>query len=288
MKSDNDTTTRVLRARHRVLTTTVLATAPIDRGGRHISQADAFHHESFSFLIPAVSRSGDGRPLTPATAQPLSVEHSAREHTGVGMKRKANNDDGQKLASGTPTAQERKQAVTSAEAAATEAAPIALTENGGGPSKRGKRFVPKWSDETDRVLRKALTKHGWGCWKRIAESGKLVPQITPKMISNRAKALGLTRSMFLTPLSNTGATSAVPVANSTTPIAATTTTATATATATATVAPASTIVNPPVARAADKDSSGVTGAQTPSTATVAVQSTEGVVTSETAQRAPIQ
>lgn len=61
---------------------------------------------------------------------------------------------------------------------------------------RGRRAVANWTPEMDRAVRRALAKHGWGCWSKIASSGKLPEQYTRKMISNRAKALGLTREMF--------------------------------------------------------------------------------------------
>lgn len=289
MKSNKDTTTSVLRARHRVLTTTLPKTS-IDRGGRHIPQDDAFHHESLSFLIPAVTGIGEVRPPTSSTAPPLVVEHSAKEHTGVGLKRKASNNDEQRLVLGVPRGQERNPgtAVASTEGTARESTANALSEGAGGPNKRGKRFVPKWSDETDRVLRKALIKHGWGCWKRIAESGKLAPQTTPKMIANRAKALGLTRSMFLTPLSNGRA---VPPASAAIPAVATAATAaTATAaTATATVAVATSgSASTPVVMAANKGSLADAGPQTPDVVAVAARSTDGVVPMEVAQKAPNQ
>lgn len=288
MKSDKDTTTSVLRARHRVLTTTVLPKTSIDRGGRHIPQDDAFHHESLSFLIPAVTGSGEVRPPTPSTTIPLAVGH-----TGVGLKRKASNNDGQRLVLGVPSGQETNPdaAVASTEGTARESVANALSEGGAGPNKRGKRFIPKWSDETDRVLRKALIKHGWGCWKRIAESGKLAPQTTPKMIANRAKALGLTRSMFLTPLSNARA---VPPPPAAVPAIATTATATVTATTTAdtaaaaaatTTVAASGSATTPVVIAANKGSPADAGVKTSDVVAVAVRSTDGVVSTEAAQKA---
>lgn len=70
------------------------------------------------------------------------------------------------------------------------------------PVKKTKRFVTKWTAEMDKVLRRALAKHGWGCWTLIAQSGKLPPEYSRKMISNRAKSIGLTREMYDVPVHN--------------------------------------------------------------------------------------
>lgn len=63
-------------------------------------------------------------------------------------------------------------------------------------TKPRRRFVSNWTPEMDLVIRKALTKYGWGAWTRIAQSGKLPKEYTPKMISNRANSIGLTKDMF--------------------------------------------------------------------------------------------
>ncbi|KAI0566007.1 Homeobox-like protein [Gracilaria domingensis] len=63
-------------------------------------------------------------------------------------------------------------------------------------AKRQKRFVSNWTPEMDKILRKSLSKFGWGCWARIAASGKLPKEYTAKMIANRAKSIGLNKNMF--------------------------------------------------------------------------------------------
>lgn len=62
--------------------------------------------------------------------------------------------------------------------------------------KRAKRFVTNWTPEMDKVVRKGLTKYGWGSWTRIALSGKLPKEYNAKLIANRARAIGLTKEMF--------------------------------------------------------------------------------------------
>lgn len=64
------------------------------------------------------------------------------------------------------------------------------------PSSRQRRFVTNWTPDMDKVIRKALAKTGWGSWTRIVASGKLPKEYTAKMISNRAKSIGLTKQMF--------------------------------------------------------------------------------------------
>ena len=71
---------------------------------------------------------------------------------------------------------------------------------------RRPRFTPNWTDQMDRTIRKMLSKHGWGCWKKIAQSGKLPPEYHRKLISNRAKALRLTPHMFGPQVVSTNAT----------------------------------------------------------------------------------
>lgn len=61
---------------------------------------------------------------------------------------------------------------------------------------RRPRLIAHWTEPMDRIIRKMLSKYGWGCWTRIASSGKLPPEYHRKMIANRAKALGLTPQMF--------------------------------------------------------------------------------------------
>ncbi|CAN8076508.1 unnamed protein product [Agarophyton chilense] len=63
-------------------------------------------------------------------------------------------------------------------------------------AKRQKRFVSNWTPDMDKIVRKSLSKFGWGCWARIAASGKLPKEYTAKMIANRAKSIGLTKNMF--------------------------------------------------------------------------------------------
>lgn len=65
-----------------------------------------------------------------------------------------------------------------------------------GTGKRARRFVTNWTPEMDKVVRKALAKYGWGCWSRIAQSGKLPKEYNAKLIANRAKSIGLTKEMF--------------------------------------------------------------------------------------------
>lgn len=62
--------------------------------------------------------------------------------------------------------------------------------------RRGRRFVSNWTPEKDEVIRQSLIKYGWGAWTRIANSGKLPKEYTPKMISNRANSIGLTKETF--------------------------------------------------------------------------------------------
>lgn len=62
--------------------------------------------------------------------------------------------------------------------------------------KRARRFVTNWTPEMDKVVRKALSKHGWGCWSKIAQSGKLPKEYNSKLIANRARSIGLTKEMF--------------------------------------------------------------------------------------------
>lgn len=71
------------------------------------------------------------------------------------------------------------------------------------PAKRtAKRTVANWTPEMDKVVKKGLEKHGWGAWSRIAASGKLPKEYTPKMISNRATSIGLTKDKFDAPRSS--------------------------------------------------------------------------------------
>ncbi|PXF47810.1 hypothetical protein BWQ96_02492 [Gracilariopsis chorda] len=63
-------------------------------------------------------------------------------------------------------------------------------------AKRQKRFVSNWTPDMDKIVRKSLAKFGWGCWARIAASGKLPKEYTAKMIANRAKSIGLNKHMF--------------------------------------------------------------------------------------------
>lgn len=72
-----------------------------------------------------------------------------------------------------------------------------------GTGKRARRFVTNWTPEMDKVVRKALAKHGWGCWSRIAQSRKLPKEYNAKLIANRAKSIGLTKEMFGPPVSYT-------------------------------------------------------------------------------------
>jgi len=65
-----------------------------------------------------------------------------------------------------------------------------------GTGRKGRRFVANWTPEMDKALRKLLRKFGWGSWSRIAAAGKFPKEYTAKMISNRAKSIGLTRDMF--------------------------------------------------------------------------------------------
>lgn len=284
MKSDDDLTTRVLRARSRVLTRSVISKVPVDRGGHHIPQDDAFHHESLSFLIPSTSRNLETRTPVSPPAVPFGIELNVRGQASAGPKRKGSNEDEPKVPTDTPTPRTGKQGVALAEKPSL----VPSTGSGGGPNKRGKRFQAKWTADTDRVLMGALTEHGWGCWKRIAESGKLAPQITPKMIANRAKALGLTPLMFSTrpPIVSTTPTTSAAVA-ATAVTKTTTVTAPKAATASVTVS-APTTVRAPTTEAAHKRHSVTTGTQVPAAATIAVKGTEGAGTVELEQRAIAQ
>lgn len=59
------------------------------------------------------------------------------------------------------------------------------------------RFVPNWTPEMDKVLRKSLRKWGWGSWTRIERSGKLPKEYTRKIIARRVKILGFSREQFV-------------------------------------------------------------------------------------------
>ena len=58
------------------------------------------------------------------------------------------------------------------------------------------RFVPNWTPEMDKILRKSMRKWGWGSWTRIERSGKLPKEYTSKIIARRVKALGFSREQF--------------------------------------------------------------------------------------------
>lgn len=66
--------------------------------------------------------------------------------------------------------------------------------------KRPRRFVTNWTEAMDKIIKKSLVKFGWGCWSKIAASGKLPKEYNSKIIANRAKSMGLTKDMFKNPL----------------------------------------------------------------------------------------
>ena len=66
--------------------------------------------------------------------------------------------------------------------------------------KRPRRFVTNWTEAMDKTIKKFLVKFGWGCWSKIATSGKLPKEYNSKIIANRAKSMGLTKDMFKNPL----------------------------------------------------------------------------------------
>lgn len=64
------------------------------------------------------------------------------------------------------------------------------------PEKQKARFLPNWTAERDRMLRKCLRKFGWGSWTRMEQSGKFPPNFTRKILARRVKSLGYTKDMF--------------------------------------------------------------------------------------------
>lgn len=65
-------------------------------------------------------------------------------------------------------------------------------------AKQKARFIPNWTAELDRMLRKCLRKFGWGSWTRMEQSGKFPVNFTRKILARRVKALGYTKEMFTT------------------------------------------------------------------------------------------
>lgn len=154
-----DSQLEVLQARRRVLSMpgpSVTTTA--ERQEREQNADDPFAFESRGFFLPSKSATG--------ASKDSDDDRDAREALQSKRRKIAQQ---QKAKSGKVTK---------------------------GTGKRARRFVTNWTPEMDKVVRKALSKHGWGCWSRIAQSGKLPKEYNAKLIANRAKSIGLTKEMF--------------------------------------------------------------------------------------------
>lgn len=167
----------VSKARHQVLKSTKLPF--VKNEGRLKSklqpQPDPFSHESYAFYVP---------PFTTQQTLDTPSPIPATTHT----------------ATTTPVT----AATSTSHQIIQKRSPI---------QKRQKRFNPKWTSDMDNLIRKLLVKHGWGCWTLITQATKFPPEYNPKMISNRVKAIGLTRENYLlpTPTTTTPATPAFPL-----------------------------------------------------------------------------
>ncbi len=64
------------------------------------------------------------------------------------------------------------------------------------PEKTKTRFLPNWTPQLDKMLRKCLRKFGWGSWTRMEQSGKFPKNYSRKILSRRAISLGYTKEMF--------------------------------------------------------------------------------------------
>lgn len=64
------------------------------------------------------------------------------------------------------------------------------------PEKTKTRFLPNWTPQLDKMLRKCLRKFGWGSWTRMEQSGKFPKNYSRKILSRRALTLGYTKEMF--------------------------------------------------------------------------------------------
>lgn len=157
-----------LKARHQVLSTISLTVLQrfAQAEPEHAPHPDAYAHETHSFHTQA----------PPAARAP---SEAARPHRAAG-------DDAESKAARKPRPKAQPTSTPSAHATIAKKKQVA----------KPKRVVTKWTPEMDRVIRKSLAKFGWACWSLIAASGKLPLQYTRKMISSRARTIGLTREMF--------------------------------------------------------------------------------------------
>lgn len=152
---------RILQARRAALANPLPSVSPARQPSNHLessaSPGDASHLENHAFYLHNLT-SHSHHPDTP---------HVTKKHTTT-------------LPDSRPTKPNKS----------------AATARVGKTTSKRQRFIANWTPQMDKVIRKALAKHGWGCWTKIALSGKLPQEYTPKMISNRARAIGLSRQSF--------------------------------------------------------------------------------------------